>query len=238
MLEIKNLYVNIGNLSIIQDVSLKVGNGEIVALIGANGMGKTTLVRAISKLNNIKSGKILLDGEDITDLSADKIVEKGIIQVPEGRKLFPQMSVRENIEMGAYAKRARAKEKENLEYVFSVFPELVSMQKQACGNLSGGQQQMVAIARSIMASPELLLLDEVMAGLTPTESQEMVELIRDVKEKGVTILMIEHIMPVIMALSDTVYVLESGRLICKGTPEEVSQNTQVIESYLGRSQEA
>ena len=121
MLEINNLYVNIGNLSIIQDVSLKVGDGEIVALIGANGMGKTTLVRALSKLNSIKSGKIFFNGEDITDLSADKTVEKGIIQVPEGRKLFPQMSVIENIEMGAYAKRARAKEKENLEYVFNVF---------------------------------------------------------------------------------------------------------------------
>ena len=233
MLEIKNLYVNIGNLSIIQDVSLKVGNGEIVALIGANGMGKTTLVRAISKLNNIKDGKMFLDGEDITDLPADKIVEKGIIQVPEGRKLFPQMSVRENIEMGAYAKRARAKEKENLEYVFSVFPELVSMQKQACGNLSGGQQQMVAIARSIMTSPELLILDEPSIGLSPIATQKMFDAIELINKSGIGILITEQNVQQVLKMADTAYAMQQGRIALSGKASEIADNEELKKIYIG-----
>lgn len=233
MLEIKNLYVNIGNLSIIQDVSLKVGNGEIVALIGANGMGKTTLVRAISKLNNIKDGKMFLDGEDITDLPADKIVEKGIIQVPEGRKLFPQMSVRENIEMGAYAKRARAKEKENLEYVFSVFPELVSMQKQACGNLSGGQQQMVAIARSIMASPELLILDEPSIGLSPIATQKMFDAIELINKSGIGVLITEQNVQQVLRMADTAYAMQQGKIALSGKASEIATNDELKKIYIG-----
>ena len=233
MLEIKNLYVNIGNLSIIQDVSLKVGNGEIVALIGANGMGKTTLVRAISKLNNIKDGKMFLDGEDITDLPADKIVEKGIIQVPEGRKLFPQMSVRENIEMGAYAKRARAKEKENLEYVFSVFPELVSMQKQACGNLSGGQQQMVAIARSIMASPELLILDEPSIGLSPIATQKMFDAIELINKSGIGVLITEQNVQQVLRMADTAYAMQQGKIALSGKASEIAANDELKKIYIG-----
>lgn len=233
MLEIKNLYVNIGNLSIIQDVSLQIGDGETVALIGANGMGKTTLVRAISKLNSIKSGKIFLDGEDITDLPADKIVEKGIIQVPEGRKLFPQMSVKENIEMGAYAKRARAKEKENLEYVFSVFPELVSMQKQACGNLSGGQQQMVAIARSIMASPELLILDEPSIGLSPIATQKMFDAIELINKSGIGILITEQNVQQVLKMADTAYAMQQGKIALSGKASEIAANDELKKIYIG-----
>ena len=233
MLEIKNLYVNIGNLSIIQDVSLKVGNGEIVALIGANGMGKTTLVRAISKLNNIKDGKMFLDGEDITDLPADKIVEKGIIQVPEGRKLFPQMSVLENIEMGAYAKRARAKEKENLEYVFSVFPELKPMLKQACGNLSGGQQQMVAIARSIMASPELLILDEPSIGLSPIATQKMFDAIELINKSGIGILITEQNVQQVLKMADTAYAMQQGKIALSGKASEIATNDELKKIYIG-----
>ncbi len=233
MLEVKNLYVNIGNLSIIQDVSLKVGNGEIVALIGANGMGKTTLVRAISKLNNIKDGKMFLDGEDITDLPADKIVEKGIIQVPEGRKLFPQMSVLENIEMGAYAKRARAKEKENLEYVFSVFPELKPMLKQACGNLSGGQQQMVAIARSIMASPELLILDEPSIGLSPIATQKMFDAIELINKSGIGILITEQNVQQVLKMADTAYAMQQGKIALSGKASEIATNDELKKIYIG-----
>lgn len=233
MLEVKNLYVNIGNLSIIQDVSLNVGNGEIVALIGANGMGKTTLVRAISKLNGIKSGKMFFKGEDITDLTADKIVEKGIIQVPEGRKLFPQMSVKENIEMGAYAKRARAKEKENLEYVFSVFPELVSMQKQACGNLSGGQQQMVAIARSIMASPELLILDEPSIGLSPIATQKMFDAIELINKSGIGILITEQNVQQVLKMADTAYAMQQGKIALSGKASEIAANDELKKIYIG-----
>lgn len=233
MLEIKNLYVNIGNLSIIQDVSLTIADGEIVALIGANGMGKTTLVRAVSKLNPIKSGKIFLDGEDITDLSADKTVEKGIIQVPEGRKLFPQMSVIENIEMGAYAKRARAKEKENLEYVFSVFPELKSMLKQACGNLSGGQQQMVAIARSIMASPRILVLDEPSIGLSPIATQKMFDAIELIHKSGIGVLITEQNVQQVLKMANTAYAMQQGKIALSGKASEIAANDELKKIYIG-----
>lgn len=233
MLEIKNLYVNIGNLSIIQDVSLSVGKGEIVALIGANGMGKTTLVRAVSKLNDIKSGKMFFKGEDITDLSADKIVEKGVIQVPEGRKLFPQMSVMENIEMGAFAKRARAKEKENLEYVFSVFPELKPMLKQACGNLSGGQQQMVAIARSIMASPELLILDEPSIGLSPIATQKMFDAIKLINKKGIGILITEQNVQQVLKMADTAYAMQQGKIALSGKASDIAADEELKKIYIG-----
>ena len=233
MLEINNLYVNIGNLSIIQDVSLKVGDGEIVALIGANGMGKTTLVRALSKLNSIKSGKIFFKGEDITDLSADKTVEKGIIQVPEGRKLFPQMSVIENIEMGAYAKRARAKEKENLEYVFAVFPELKAMLKQACGNLSGGQQQMVAIARSIMASPELLILDEPSIGLSPIATQKMFDAIELINKSGIGILITEQNVQQVLKMADTAYAMQQGKIALSGKASDIAADEELKKIYIG-----
>ena len=233
MLEIKNLYVNIGNLSIIQDVSLTIADGEIVALIGANGMGKTTLVRAVSKLNPIKSGKIFLDGEDITDLSADKTVEKGIIQVPEGRKLFPQMSVIENIEMGAFAKRARAKEKENLEYVFSVFPELKSMLKQACGNLSGGQQQMVAIARSIMASPRILVLDEPSIGLSPIATQKMFDAIELIHKSGIGVLITEQNVQQVLKMANTAYAMQQGKIALSGKASEIAANDELKKIYIG-----
>ncbi len=233
MLEIKNLYVNIGNLSIIQDVSLTVADGEIVALIGANGMGKTTLVRAVSKLNPIKSGKIFLDGEDITDLSADKTVEKGIIQVPEGRKLFPQMSVIENIEMGAFAKRARAKEKENLEYVFSVFPELKSMLKQACGNLSGGQQQMVAIARSIMASPRILVLDEPSIGLSPIATHKMFDAIELIHKSGIGVLITEQNVQQVLKMANTAYAMQQGKIALSGKASEIAANDELKKIYIG-----
>ena len=233
MLEIKNLYVNIGNLSIIQDVSLNVGNGEAVALIGANGMGKTTLVRAISKLNDVRSGQMIFNGEDITDLSADKIVEKGIIQVPEGRKLFPQMSVLENIEMGAFAKRARAKEKENLEYVFSVFPELKPMLKQACGNLSGGQQQMVAIARSIMASPELLILDEPSIGLSPIATQKMFDAIKLINKSGIGILITEQNVQQVLKMADTAYAMQQGRIALSGKASDIANDEELKKIYIG-----
>lgn len=233
MLEIKNLYVNIGNLSIIQDVSLTIADGEIVALIGANGMGKTTLVRAVSKLNPIKSGKIFLDGEDITDLSADKTVEKGIIQVPEGRKLFPQMSVIENIEMGAFAKRARAKEKENLEYVFSVFPELKSMLKQACGNLSGGQQQMVAIARSIMASPRILVLDEPSIGLSPIATQKMFDAIELIHKSGIGVLITEQNVQQVLKMANTAYAMQQGKIALSGKASDIATNDELKKIYIG-----
>ena len=233
MLEIKNLFVGYGKVNIIQDLSMRVDGGEIVALIGANGTGKTTLVRAISKLNKISGGSILFDGEDITDLSADKIVEKGIVQVPEGRKLFAQMSVRENLEMGAFSKRARSREKENLEYVYTVFPELKSMEKQACGNLSGGQQQMVAIGRSIMAEPKLLILDEPSIGLSPITTQHMFEAIETINKKGIGILITEQNVQDVLKMASRAYVMQQGRIALEGTAQEISESEDLKKIYLG-----
>lgn len=233
MLEIKNLFVGYGKVNIIQDVSMLIDSGEIVALIGANGTGKTTLVRAISKLNKISGGTVCFDGENITDLSADKVVEKGIVQVPEGRKLFAQMSVRENLEMGAFSKRARSREKENLEYVYTVFPELKSMEKQACGNLSGGQQQMVAIGRSIMAEPELLILDEPSIGLSPITTQHMFEAIETINKKGIGILITEQNVHDVLRMASRAYVMQQGRIALEGNAQEISESEELKKIYLG-----
>ena len=233
MLELKNLYVNYGSLKIIHDVSMTVGEGEIVALIGANGTGKTTLVRALSKLNDISGGSIYFCGEDITNATADKIVEAGIIQVPEGRKLFAQMSVRENLEMGCFAKRAREKEKEHLEYVYTVFPELKKMEKQACGNLSGGQQQMVAIGRSIMACPKLLILDEPSIGLSPITTQHMFDAIRLINKNGISILITEQNVHDVLKMANRAYVMQQGKIAMSGDAQEISQNEELKKIYLG-----
>lgn len=233
MLEIKNLFVNYGNLSIIQDLSMTIAEKEIVALIGANGMGKTTLVRALSKLNPVSGGTMTFDGVDITHATTDKVVEMGIIQVPEGRKLFPQMSVRENLEMGAYAKRARGKEKENLEYVYSVFPELKTMEKNACGNLSGGQQQMVAIGRSIMACPKLLILDEPSIGLSPITTQKMFEAIRIINKKGISILITEQNVHDVLAMADRAYVMQQGKIALEGDAKAISSDEELKKIYIG-----
>ncbi|MBQ7296282.1 MAG: ABC transporter ATP-binding protein [Clostridia bacterium] len=233
MLQIKNLFVGYGKVTIIQDLSMKIDSGEVVALIGANGTGKTTLVRAISKLNTVSGGTITFDGENITDLSPDKIVEKGIIQVPEGRKLFAQMSVRENLEMGAFTKRARVNEKENLEYVYSVFPELKAMEKQACGNLSGGQQQMVAIGRSIMAEPKLLILDEPSIGLSPITTQHMFEAIRTINKKGISILITEQNVQDVLKMANRAYVMQQGKIVLSGKAQEISKSEELKKIYLG-----
>ncbi|MBQ4349531.1 MAG: ABC transporter ATP-binding protein [Clostridia bacterium] len=233
MLQIKNLFVSYGKVNIIQDLSMEINSGEVVALIGANGTGKTTLVRAISKLNTVSGGTITFDGEDITSLSPDKIVERGIIQVPEGRKLFAQMNVRENLEMGAFAKRARAKEKENLEYVYSVFPELKAMEKQACGNLSGGQQQMVAIGRSLMAEPKLLILDEPSIGLSPITTQHMFDAIRTINKKGISILITEQNVQDVLKMASRAYVMQQGRIALSGEAQEISKSEELKKIYLG-----
>lgn len=233
MLEIKNLYVSYGKLSIIQDVSMTVESGEIVALIGANGTGKTSLVRALSRLNPVGGGQIFFNGRDITHDSADRIVEAGIVQVPEGRKLFPQMSVRENIEMGAYAKRAKPKMKESLEYVFSVFPELKSMEKSPCGNLSGGQQQMVAISRGIMACPELLILDEPSIGLSPITTQKMFEAIRLINQNGIAILITEQNIHDVLKMASRAYVMQQGKIVISGVAEEIAKDEELKKAYLG-----
>ncbi|MBQ9941794.1 MAG: ABC transporter ATP-binding protein [Christensenellaceae bacterium] len=233
MLEVKDLYVNYGNLSIIQGVSMRVEKGENVALIGANGAGKTAFVRALSQLNTITGGQILFEGEDVTLWTPDKMVEAGIIQVPEGRKLFPKMTVRENIEMGAYAKRAKAKMAENIDYVYSVFTDLSRMEKQLCGNLSGGQQQMVAIARGIMACPKLLILDEPSIGLSPITTQSMFEVISLIHSSGIAVLITEQNVHDVLRMADRAYVMQQGKIAMSGSAADIAKDEDLRKIYLG-----
>ncbi|MBE6544145.1 MAG: ABC transporter ATP-binding protein [Ruminococcaceae bacterium] len=233
MLEVKNLYAGYGNMKIIHDISMKVNYGETVSLLGANGAGKTTLVAAISRLIKTNSGKIIFDGTDITDYSSDKATELGIIQVPEGRKLFSKMTVKENLEMGAYSKRARKDRKKNLEYVYSLFPELINMEKKPAGNLSGGQQQMVAIGRGLMANPKILILDEPSIGLSPIMTENVFEIINSIKKTGVSVLISEQNIEDVLSLADRAYVIQQGSVVLEGTAEEIKNDNNVRKAYLG-----
>ena len=233
MLELNNLHVDIGNLKIIQGVSLEVKSGEVVSLMGANGAGKTTLMRAISGLGHITGGKIEFGGEDITHWTSEKIVESGLIQVPEGRQLFSLMTVRENLEIGAHTKRAREKLRDNLEYVYTLFPELKEMSTQAAGNLSGGQQQMVAIGRGIMADPKLLILDEPSIGLSPIMTQKVLKAVIEIHIKGVAVLIAEQNIHDVLKIANHAYVLEQGMIRASGSAKEMAANSDIKAMYLG-----
>lgn len=233
MLTISDLHVNIGNLKIIQGVSLEVRGGEVVSLMGANGAGKTTLMRAISGLGHIVSGKMEFEGQDITHATSQEIVEAGLIQIPEGRQLFSLMSVKENLEIGAHTKRAKAKMAENLDYVYTLFPELKEMSSQAAGNLSGGQQQMVAIGRGIMADPKLLILDEPSIGLSPIMTQKVLKAVIDIHVRGVSVLIAEQNIHDVLKIAHRAYVLEQGVIRASGTAQEMMANDEIKAMYLG-----
>lgn len=233
MLRIEELHVRIGNLRIIQGVSLEVNSGEIVSLIGANGAGKTTLMRAVSGLGNIADGKMEFEGEDITHCTSEKIVESGLIQIPEGRQLFSLMTVKENLEISAHTKRAKAKMKDNLDYVYSIFPELKEMSSQPAGNLSGGQQQMVAIGRGIMADPKLLILDEPSIGLSPIMTQKVLEAVMQVNKKGVAVLIAEQNIHDVLKIASRAYVLEQGVIRTSGTAKDMLASDEIKTMYLG-----
>lgn len=233
MLKIQNLSVKIGGLNIIQNVSMDVSEGEIVSLMGANGAGKTTLMRAVSGLGNITGGTMEFMGEDITRWNSEKIVEAGLIQIPEGRKLFPLMSVKENLEIGAFTKRAREKLKGNLDYVYGIFPELKDMANVPAGNLSGGQQQMVAIGRGIMADPKLLILDEPSIGLSPLMTQRVLDAVCRFNNRGVSILIAEQNIHDVLKIAQRAYVLEQGQIRLSGTAGEIQASDEVRAMYLG-----
>ena len=233
MLTITDLHVNIGSLKIIQGVSLDVRGGEVVSLMGANGAGKTTLMRAISGLGHIVSGKIEFDDVDITHATSQEIVEAGLIQIPEGRQLFSLMSVRENLEIGAHTKRAKARMKDNLEYVYALFPELKEMSAKAAGNLSGGQQQMVAIGRGIMADPKLLILDEPSVGLSPIMTQKVLKAVIDIHIRGVSVLIAEQNIHDVLKIAHRAYVLEQGVIRASGKARDMMANDEIKALYLG-----
>lgn len=233
MLEIKNLNVHYGVIHALKDVSLTVNAGEIVTLIGANGAGKTTTLRTISGLNKATSGEILLEGKNITALSAPQRVEMGLSQVPEGRRIFPAMSVLENLELGAYLRNDKAEIKKDMEMVFERFPILGKRIKQTAGTLSGGEQQMLAMGRALMSRPRILLLDEPSMGLAPLLVREIFEIVKDINQAGTTILLVEQNASMALSIAHRAYVLETGSIVLSGTGEELARSTEIQKAYLG-----
>lgn len=233
MLEIKNLNVHYGVIQALKDISLTVNQGEIVTLIGANGAGKTTTLRTISGLIKATSGEILLEGKSITSLPAPDRVQQGISQVPEGRRIFPPMSVLENLEMGAFLRKDKADIKKDIEMVYDRFPILGKRRKQSAGTLSGGEQQMLAMGRALMSRPRILLLDEPSMGLAPLLVREIFEIIKDINQNGTTILLVEQNASMALSIAHRAYVLENGSIVISGTGEDLAKSGEIQKSYLG-----
>ncbi|NPV80980.1 MAG: ABC transporter ATP-binding protein [Firmicutes bacterium] len=233
MLELSDLHVYYGGIHALKGVSIRVPAGSVVTLIGANGAGKTTMLKTISGLVRPKSGAIKLHGEDITGEPAQKIVNKGIALVPEGRRIFRNLSVLENLMMGAYQRKDRKAVAEDLEWVFSLFPRLKERRKQKGGTLSGGEQQMLAIGRALMSSPTVLALDEPSLGLAPLLVQEVFEILKQIHDQGKTILLVEQNAKAALKLADYAYVIETGTIPIKGTGQELLENDSVRAAYLG-----
>jgi branched-chain amino acid transport system ATP-binding protein len=234
VLEIKNLVVNYGVITALQGVSLTVKQGDIVTLIGSNGAGKTTTLKTISGLHRATAGTILFQGRDITNLPPHKIVHLGISQVPEGRMIFANLTVLENLKMGAYLQRDPAVIQKEMDYVFNVFPRLKEREKQVAGTLSGGEQQMLAIGRALMSKPRFLMLDEPSLGIAPLLVQKIFEKIVEInRDHGITILLVEQNANLALEVCRYGYVLETGRITLQDTTEALRQNPQVKSAYLG-----
>lgn len=232
-LDISNLNASYGDIQVLWDASLQINTGEIVALIGPNGAGKTTLLRTIAGLHKPTSGTIHLGDAALHPIPPYKIVEEGVILVPEGRKLFGNLTVLENLELGAYAKHAREMRAKTLQHVFELFPLLFERQKQRANTMSGGQQQMLAIGRAVMGLPRLLMLDEPSLGLAPIIVQNIFEIIKRMNEEKVTIFLIEQNARQALELADRAYILEQGRVVGTGTGRELLHNDEVRQAYLG-----
>jgi branched-chain amino acid transport system ATP-binding protein len=233
LLELKGVDVSYGDLPALRGVSLAIEEGEILSVVGANGAGKTTMLRTISGLLRARAGAILLDGRRIDRLASHDVVAGGVVQVPEGRKIFPSRSVRENLELGSYARRARPHREESLARVFALFPILSERARQAAGTMSGGQQQMLAIARALMAQPRLLMLDEPSLGLAPLVVQEIFRTIAAINRAGTTVLLVEQNTRQALGLARRGYVLENGRVVLEGSGPELLGNEHVKRAYLG-----
>jgi len=233
LLEVKDLNVSYQELRILQEVNVSVKDGELVSIIGSNGAGKTTLLKAIAGLLKVTTGKMLYNGMEITRLPSHERARLGIVYVPEGRRLFPYLTVTENLELGAYSPRARAKSKENMEFVLSLFQRLQERKGQQAITLSGGEQQMLAMGRGLMASPELMLLDEPSLGLSPILTGEIFDVIRKLHENGLTILLVEQNAKRALELSDRTYVLENGSISIQGASKELLSDDRVRKAYLG-----
>ena len=234
MLETRNLNVAYGAIAAVRDLCIRVPKGGIVTLIGANGAGKSTTLRAISGIVRSAGGSIIFDGEDITHLAPHKIVERGLSHVPEGRMIFSILTVRENLEMGAYRRRDRKAFGKDFDYIFSIFPRLKERERQIAGTLSGGEQQMLAIGRALMSKPKCLMLDEPSLGIAPILVRTIFEKIGDInRELGLTVLLVEQNANLALKVSQRAYVLETGSVILEDTSEALRANARVRESYLG-----
>lgn len=234
MLKVKSINLFYGEVQALWDVNLEVPKGEIVALLGANAAGKSTTINAISGLEKISSGKILFEGTEIQQKDPHEIVDMGIVQVPEGRKLFSYMTIEENLELGAYSKRARANFKQNLETVFELFPILKERRKQLAGSMSGGQQQMCAVARGLMGNPKFLMIDELSLGLAPLVVKQLFEVLTQISKRGITILLVEQNVKQSLAIADSAFVLKNGRLALSGKASEVANDPTLHQAYLGK----
>ncbi len=233
MLEVHDLEVYYGVICALKGISFEVNEGEIVTLIGANGAGKTTTMQSVVGLIPARAGKITFDGNDITKTPCHKIVHMGMTQVPEGRRIFQELSVYENLLMGAYSIKDKSSFKGDLEAIFERFPRLAERRNQIAGTLSGGEQQMLAIGRAIMSHPKLLMLDEPSMGLSPLLVDEVFEIIKDINRDGTTILLVEQNAGKSLAISDRAYVLENGQIVLTGTGKELSESEMVKKAYLG-----
>ncbi|MET7708230.1 ABC transporter ATP-binding protein [Micromonospora sp. NPDC005413] len=233
LLEIDDVSLLYGRIQALHGISLTVAEGEIVALIGANGAGKSTTMRAVSGIRPIATGSIRFEGEDISKLRADLRVRRGLCQAPEGRGIFPGMSVLENLDMGAYTRRDRAGIAQDLTRVLDLFPRLAERRKQPGGTLSGGEQQMLAVGRALMSRPKLLLLDEPSMGLAPMLIQQIFDIIKEINEQGTTVLLVEQNAQQALARAHRAYVLETGRIVKSGTGAELLHDPAVKEAYLG-----
>ena len=233
LLEVKNLTVSYGAIKALHDISFSVEDKEVITLIGSNGAGKTTTLHAVSNILKKDAGSVFFDGEDITDCVPDKIVERRLIQVPEGRRIFQNLSVRENLELGAYLRRDKAEIRRDTEKVFELFPRLKERVKQNAGTLSGGEQQMLAMGRALMASPKLLLLDEPSMGLAPILVDEIFSIIKKISAEGTTILLVEQNAYKALSVADRAYILETGAISKSGKAADLAADPAVKAAYLG-----
>ena len=232
ILEIKNLNVRFGGIKAVNGISLSVEQGKIVTLIGANGAGKSTILRSISGIVKPQEGEILFEGENILGLSPDKIVSKGITLVPEGRRVFPNLTVLENLKIGAYLRKDNFDE--DIKYVYELFPRLEERHWQLAGTLSGGEQQMLAVGRALMAKPKLIMMDEPSLGLAPLVVKDIFSIIKTINDNGITVLLIEQNANMALKTADTGYVIETGNITMTGTGAELLNDERVKEAYLGK----
>ena len=233
MLEVKNLSVHYGMIQAVRNVDFTVNEGEIVSLIGANGAGKSTILKSLSGLIHPSEGEIVYLGENIASTSAKKIVEKGLVQVPEGRHVFPGLTVKENLELGAFLRKDKEEIQKDMEAVFERFPILKERKDQDAQTLSGGEQQMLAMGRALMSRPKLLLLDEPSMGLAPIFIREIFKIIQEIQKTGTTVLLIEQNAKMALSISNRAYVLETGSVVLSGTGQELLESDEIQKAYLG-----